>query len=75
MSKLNKSTRRQIQKTQIQVLDRAAEVLGSRGRARAWLRRPALGLGGQRPADLICTPEGAQQVQDLLGRLEYGVYT
>lgn len=41
--------------------------------ARAWLTRPAKGLGRKRPIDLLQTMLGTQQVLDLIGRLEYGV--
>jgi putative toxin-antitoxin system antitoxin component (TIGR02293 family) len=43
--------------------------------ARAWLRAPCMGLNQQRPLDLMSTPEGFQQVEDYLGRLEYNAYT
>jgi putative toxin-antitoxin system antitoxin component (TIGR02293 family) len=41
----------------------------------AWLERPALGLEQRRPIDLLSTTAGVKLVEDLLGRLEYGVYT
>ena len=44
------------------------------GKAELWLCRPALGLNGVRPIDLLQSPEGKLLVQELLGRLEYGVY-
>jgi uncharacterized protein (DUF2384 family) len=34
-----------------------------------------MGLDGQRPIDLLQTVQGAELVNDFLGRLEYGVYT
>ena len=40
-----------------------------------WMVKPAMGLNGQRPIDLLSTEEGVQQLHDFLGRLEYGVYT
>jgi Protein of unknown function (DUF2384) len=39
-----------------------------------WLERPNAALSQQRPIDLIATEEGAKEVDDLLTRLEYGVY-
>jgi len=42
--------------------------------ARAWLKRPALSLGGRSPLDFAETEVGAREVEDLIGRLEHGVY-
>ena len=56
------------------VLAKAVEVFGSNEEAELWLRRPALGLNGERPIDLLRSPEGKRLVQDFLDRLEYGVY-
>lgn len=41
--------------------------------ALSWLHRPAWGLGGVAPADLLTTPMGVQAVVDLVGRIEHGV--
>ena len=41
---------------------------------RDWLKRPARGLGGHTPLDFAETEMGAREVEDLLGRLEHGVY-
>lgn len=41
--------------------------------ALSWLHRPAWGLGGVAPADLLTTPMGVQAVIDLVGRVEHGV--
>lgn len=57
------------------VVARAAEVLGSDERAGAWLRGPVRALGGVRPLDLLDTDLGAQQVEQVLGRIEHGVYS
>ncbi|MFG1347930.1 antitoxin Xre/MbcA/ParS toxin-binding domain-containing protein [Xanthobacter autotrophicus DSM 431] len=57
------------------ILARATDVLGSQEEAERWLLRPALALEQNRPIDLISTPAGEALVQDLLGRMEYGVYT
>jgi putative toxin-antitoxin system antitoxin component (TIGR02293 family) len=55
------------------VLVRAAEVLGSRAAARAWLARPSPALGGRTPLSLLDTSLGWEQVKQVLGRLEHGV--
>jgi putative toxin-antitoxin system antitoxin component (TIGR02293 family) len=57
------------------VVARAEEVLGSSERAGAWLRGPVRALGGGRPLDLLDTDLGAQQVEQVLGRIEHGVYS
>ena len=57
------------------VLAKAVEVFGSKEEAELWLRRPAMALNGERPIDLLRSPDGKLLVQVLLGRLEHGVYT
>ena len=57
------------------IVEKATSVLGSREEAEAWLKRPALGLNQSRPLDLLETVVGRQMVEDLLVRMEYGVYT
>lgn len=57
------------------ILQKATEVLGSRGIAELWLIRPAIGLGYFAPCSLLAQYESYTQVCDLLFRLEYGVYT
>jgi putative toxin-antitoxin system antitoxin component (TIGR02293 family) len=57
-----------------EILAKATEVLGSQREAEQWLERPAIGLDQRRPIDLLETPAGVELVDDLLGRLEYGVY-
>jgi putative toxin-antitoxin system antitoxin component (TIGR02293 family) len=44
-------------------------------RARAWLETPARALGGRAPRDLATTDAGAHEVEDLIGRLEHGVFS
>jgi putative toxin-antitoxin system antitoxin component (TIGR02293 family) len=57
------------------LLDRAVEVLGSENAARAWLKSPARSLSGITPLDYSDTEIGAREVEDLLGRLEHGVFS
>jgi putative toxin-antitoxin system antitoxin component (TIGR02293 family) len=56
------------------VVERARDVIGE-DRAAAWLQRPNRALGGLVPLSLLDTDVGAQEVEDVLGRIEYGVYT
>ena len=56
------------------LLDIAARVLGGE-QVREWLHQPQVALEGQVPAELARTPQGAEQVRELLLRLDGGVYT
>jgi putative toxin-antitoxin system antitoxin component (TIGR02293 family) len=58
-----------------ETLAKATEVFGGKEAAEQWMSRPAVGLSGQRPIDLLQTVQGAELVNDFLTRLEYGVYT
>ena len=53
----------------------AAEMIGDEERAVEWLRTPNRALGGQKPLDLLDTDMGARMVEDILGRIAYGVYS
>lgn len=58
-----------------EILAKAIEIFGSQAEAEQWLERPAMGLDQRRPIDLLATPAGVELVEELLTRLEYGVYT
>jgi len=54
----------------------AAELYdGDEDAARAWLSKPARALDGETPLDHAETEAGAREVENLIGRLEHGVYT
>lgn len=53
----------------------AEEVLEDAARARAWLLEPQRGLGNRIPLVLLRTEAGAREIEDLLGRIEYGVFS
>lgn len=57
------------------LFQRALEVLGSRERAEKWFRSPKKALGNQTPLEFAETELGSREVEDLLGRLEHGVYS
>ena len=57
------------------LLEHATNVFGDIERARAWLKFPQRGLGGAIPLDYAETEVGAREVDDLLGRIKYSVYT
>lgn len=52
----------------------ASEVLEHRAAALSWLKRPQAGLGGKVPLQLLTTEAGAALVEQLLLRMEHGVY-
>lgn len=56
------------------LFDRAVAVLGGENQARQWLKSPQRALGGHTPLEYADTEPGAREVEDLLGRLEYGVF-
>jgi putative toxin-antitoxin system antitoxin component (TIGR02293 family) len=57
------------------LLGRAAAVMESLENGRHWLASPQVGLGGAIPLEYAETEVGAREVEDLLGRIEYGVYS
>ena len=57
------------------LMGKAVEVLESEENARQWLTAPQFGLGGAVPLEYAETEVGAREVEDLLGRIEYGVYS
>ncbi|MBL4664646.1 MAG: DUF2384 domain-containing protein [Nitrospinaceae bacterium] len=54
---------------------RAAEVLGDLTETRRWFSSPRKALGGKTPMELSDTDIGAREVEDLLGRIEHGVFS
>lgn len=53
----------------------AEEVFEDADRAHDWLRQPQRGLGNRIPFGLMRSEAGAREVEDLLGRIEYGVFS
>ena len=53
----------------------AVEMIGDEGKAAEWLQTPNRALGGERPLDQLDTDVGARTVEDILGRIAYGVYS
>jgi putative toxin-antitoxin system antitoxin component (TIGR02293 family) len=58
-----------------QVYSTAAETLGDEQKAAAWLKTPNRALRGGRPLDQLDTDPGVREVEDVLGRIAYGVYS
>jgi len=53
----------------------AVEVLGSLDKARLWLKTPNRALSCEPPLDLLDTEIGARQVEEVLLRLNYGIFS
>ena len=57
------------------LLEKALVLFGWDGaEARQWLRLPKQALAGQSPLDYARTEIGAREVENLLGRIEHGVF-
>jgi putative toxin-antitoxin system antitoxin component (TIGR02293 family) len=57
------------------VASRALKFFGHRDRALHWLTSPNRALLGEKPLTLLDTDLGASQVLEVLGRLEFSIYT
>lgn len=57
------------------LLGQAAFVMESVENGRRWLLSPQMGLGGAVPLEFAETEVGAREVENLLGRIEHGVYS
>lgn len=58
-----------------QVFSTAIETLGDEEKAAAWLKTPNRTLRGARPLDQLDTDPGVREVENVLGRIAYGVYS
>ena len=57
------------------LLKKAEDVFGDAKAAREWLTNKQAGLGDAVPLEFAKTEIGAREVENLLGRIEYGVYS
>ncbi|HEX4667275.1 MAG TPA: antitoxin Xre/MbcA/ParS toxin-binding domain-containing protein [Chthoniobacterales bacterium] len=57
------------------LLGQAVQLFGGIDDARRWMKAPQRGLGGAVPLDYAQTETGAREVENLLGRIDYGVYS
>jgi putative toxin-antitoxin system antitoxin component (TIGR02293 family) len=57
------------------LLQKAEDVFGDAKSAREWLTHKQVGLGNVIPLEFAKTELGAREVENLLGRIEYGVYS
>lgn len=58
----------------MRVLAQAEETFGSPERAVAWLRRPNRALQGTAPMEILDSDRGARTVENLLGRIDHGIF-
>lgn len=57
------------------IYNRAMEIFQDRELTKKWLKEPNWQLGGTAPIDFIDTEIGAREVENLLGRLEHGIFS
>ena len=53
----------------------ADETFGNPEKARAWLQRANRALGGSSPLDMLDSDDGADHVEQVLGRLAHGLFS
>ncbi len=58
-----------------QLANYGTTVFQDQGKFTRWLRRPLRLLGDRAPLDLLDSPTGVQLIEDILGRIEYGVFS
>jgi uncharacterized protein (DUF2384 family) len=51
------------------------EVLGSLDNFKIWINSPILALGQQKPKEFLDTSLGITMLKNILGRIQYGVYS
>ena len=56
-----------------EIFTKTFELFENEAKARAWLGKSALALGGKTPLDFARSEQGAREVLDVIERLEYGV--
>jgi putative toxin-antitoxin system antitoxin component (TIGR02293 family) len=57
------------------LFDKALDVFKDADLAKKWLKEEAYGLGDVPPLEYAATEIGAREVEDLLGRIEHGVFS
>ena len=59
----------------MRALAKATEIFGSEEAAISWLKTPNKLLGGITPVQALSSRFGAEEVMDMLGRVEWGIYS
>ncbi|HKI64365.1 MAG TPA: MbcA/ParS/Xre antitoxin family protein [Burkholderiales bacterium] len=52
------------------ILQLAERVFGDAAKARQWLERPSVQLGGRTPRDVLGSEDGARRVEELLAQID-----
>jgi putative toxin-antitoxin system antitoxin component (TIGR02293 family) len=58
-----------------QTIAKATDTLGARDKAVRWMMQPNRALGGASPLEVLDTEVGEEQVRDILGRIEHGIFS
>ncbi len=56
------------------VLTRAVEVFGDLSHAQRWLAKPNARLGNLTPSEVLSSTAGRQQVEEMLGQIDEGMF-
>lgn len=59
----------------MRLFDRAKEVFGTDENTRGWFNASILALGGKTPLEYAQTEPGAREVENIIGRIEHGVFS
>lgn len=59
----------------IKAYQKAIEIFGSEEKSEKWLNTSNTALGGITPVQAMSSTSGVESVMDILGRIEYGVYS
>jgi putative toxin-antitoxin system antitoxin component (TIGR02293 family) len=57
------------------LLAHAENTFGTMAQASRWLQVPNLALGGKKPFELLDTDAGVLEVDTILGRIDYGIFS
>lgn len=53
----------------------AVKVLGCSKKAHSWLYKPNKAMGNTVPQAIMHTEEGRKEIEEILGRIEHGIYS
>lgn len=59
----------------LRTYQKACDIFGNKERAQEWMKRPNSALNSRTPLESLKTRFGAEEVLDVLSRIEYGVYS
>ena len=58
----------------IRIYDHAVRVLGEKGKALHWLRKPLRRFAGRSPLEMLRTEFGARMAEEMLGQMDHGMF-